>query len=152
MSKSTTVGWDAEFRPRLMRLVACSVAAFIAVVGIVVAILNNRSAGANLRGADQIAMAGLALLLAGGVLILTRPRVRVGPAGVQVRNVVEDRLIPWAQVVDVSFPAGKRWARVDLEAHEYVPLVAVQSVDRERAVSAMDTIRQLMARYRPGSG
>jgi len=78
--------------------------------------------------------------------------VRVGPAGVQVRNVVEDRLIPWAQVVDVSFPAGKRWARVDLEAHEYVPLVAVQSVDRERAVSAMDTIRQLMARYRPGSG
>ena len=151
MTEPRATGWDAEFRPRLLRRVACAVAAFIAALGIIVAVLNNRSSGAYMRVADQVAWGGLAFVLAAGVLILTRPRVRVGQAGLQVRNVMEDRLIPWSDVVDISFPPGRRWARVDLEAHEYVPLVAIQSVDRERAVSAMDTVRQLMTRYRPGS-
>lgn len=150
MTATEPAAWDAEFRPRLMRLGACVVAALIALAGIVVAILNNRSAGAYMRAADQVAWAGLALFIAAGVLLLTRPRVRVGPPGVQVRNVMADRLIPWSDVVDVSFPAGKRWARVDLEAHEYVPMVAIQSADGEGAVAAMDTLRELMARYRPG--
>ena len=59
------------------------------------------------------------------------------------------RLIPWDEVVDVSFPPGARWARVDIADYEYVPILAIQSVDRERAVAAMDTVRALMARYRP---
>lgn len=145
--------WDAEFRPRLMRRVAYGASAVIAIAGIVVSWFNKRSSGAYMRVADQIAWGGLAVLIAAAILILlTRPRVRVGPAGIQVRNVVEERLIPWPDVVDVSFPMGRRWARVDLEAYEYVPLVAVQAVDGERAVSAMDTMRELMARYRPGPG
>ena len=152
MTEPETTGWDAEFRPRLMRLSAYAVAAFIAVVGIIVGILNNRSAGAYMRVVDQVAWAGIAFVLVVAVLMLTRPRVRVGPAGLQVRNVMEDRLIPWSAIVDVSFPPGRRWARVDLEAYEYVPLVAIQSVDRERAVAAMDTVRRLMARYGPDSG
>ena len=136
-----------------MRLVALAVAGFIAVVGVGVAILNNRASGANWRGVDQIAIGGLAVLLAGAIAyVLTRPRLRVGPAGMAVRNVLDERLIPWSAVVDVSFPAGKRWARVDLEAYEYVPVLAVQSADAERAVVAMDTVRELMARYRPGPG
>jgi hypothetical protein len=143
--------WDAEFRPRLMRRVAYAVSAVIALAGIVVSWFNKRSSGAYMRVADQIAWGGVAVLIALAILVLlTRPRVRVGSAGIQVRNVVEERLIPWSNVVDVSFPQGKRWARVDLEAYEYVPLVAVQAVDRERAVSAMDAMRELMARYRPG--
>ena len=146
-----TADWDAELRPRLVPRLAVAVAALIAITGIVVAVLNNRAMGANWRGVDQIAIGGLAVLLAGAIaVILTRPRVRVGPAELAVRNMLEDRLIPWSDVVDVSFPPGKRWARVDLEAHEYVPLVAIQSVDREHAVAAMDTVRRLMSRYRPG--
>lgn len=153
MSKVTTTGWDGEFRPRLMRLVAFAVAAFIAVAGIVVAILNNRASGANWRGVDQIAIGGLALVLAGAIAVLVaRPRLRVGPAGLAVRNILEEKVIPWSRVVDFSFPAGKRWARVDLEAYEYIPVLAVQSADTERAVEAMDTVRRLMARYRPGPG
>lgn len=141
--------WDAEFRPRMMSLIARVVAALIAVAGIIVAVLNDRTSGAILRVADQVAMAGLALLLAGAVLLLTRPRLRVGPAGMAVRTLVEDRLVPWAEVVDFSFPPGRRWARIDLPANEYVPVVAIQLIDREGAVAAMDTVRELMARYRP---
>ena len=153
MTPPTTSGWDAEFRPRLVPRVALAVAALIATVGIVVAVLNNRASGANWRGVDQIAIGGLALVLAAVIgVVLTRPRLRVGPAGLEVRNVLDARAIPWSQVVDFSFPAGKRWARVDLEAHEYVPVLAVQAADRGRAVEAMDTVRALMVRYRPDPG
>ncbi|BBX44457.1 hypothetical protein GCM10009641_54370 [Mycobacterium cookii] len=94
-------------------------------------------------------MAGLGVVLAGLVLLFARPRLRVGPAGLSVRNVLGDRLVPWADVVDVSFPAGARWARIDLPDDEYIPLMAIQAVDKERAVDAMDTVRNLLSRYRP---
>ncbi|MGI9124311.1 MAG: PH domain-containing protein [Mycobacterium sp.] len=132
----------------MMSLIACGVAGLIAVAGIIVAIFNNRSSGAVLRPADQIAMAGLALVLAGAILVLTRPRLKAGPNGLAVRNLLDYRVVPWSDVVDFSFPPGKRWARVELQANEYIPVVAVQSIDRERAVVAMDTVREMMARYR----
>jgi hypothetical protein len=140
--------WDAEFRPRTMRRAAVATAAVIAVAGVVVAVLGDHSSGAYMRVWDQIAWGGMALLIAAGVLLLLRPRVRVGPPGLLVRNILEDKLIPWKDVVDVSFPPGKRWARIDLDSNEYVPVVAIQSVDREYAVTAMDTVRESMARYR----
>jgi hypothetical protein len=145
--------WDAEFRPRRFPRMAVTGAALFALAGIVVAFVNNRASGANWRVVDQVAIGGLAVLLSAAVVFLaTRPRLRVGPAGLSVRNVLDDRLIPWSDVVDVVFPPGKRWARVVLEAYEYVPVLAVQSADRERAVAAMDTVRQLMVRYRPELG
>jgi photosystem II stability/assembly factor-like uncharacterized protein len=49
----------------------------------------------------------------------------------------------------VSFPAGSRWARIDLPDDEYVPVMAIQAVDKDRAVEAMDTVRSLLVRYRP---
>ena len=141
--------WDAVFRHRMMSRIAIGVAAVIAVAGIIVAILNNRSSGAILRTADQVAMGGLALLLAGAVLLLLRPRLKAGPNGLAVRTLLDYRVIPWSEVVDFSFPPGRRWARIDLPANEYVPVVAIQSIDGEHAVAAMDTVRDLMARYRP---
>lgn len=144
-----SVGWDAEFTPRLIPRLAWGVAVVILTAGLVVALLLRiKSTGPILRVADQFAMAGLAVILAGGVLLLTRPRLKVGPAGLAVRNLVEYRLIPWAEVVDFSFPPGKRWARVELPYNEYTPVMAIQSFDNERAVDAMDTVRELMVRYR----
>lgn len=141
--------WDAEFAPRKMSSIARGVAAVIVVAGLTVAIVSQEnSTGAFLRTADQFAMAGLAAAVAGGVLLLTRPRLKVGAAGLAVRNVLGYRLILWDQVVDVSFPPGKRWARIDLEHNEYIPVLAIQSLDQERAVAAMDTVRGLMGRYR----
>ncbi len=139
--------WDVTLRSRLTPLLAGIAAVLIAAAGIVVAVFNNRASGAYLRPSDQVAMAGLALLIAGAVLLLTRPRLKVGPTGLAVRNVLGYRMVPWSEVVDVSFPPGKRWARVDLDYHEYVPVLAIQVNDRQRAVEAMDTVRALMDRY-----
>jgi hypothetical protein len=151
MTDRDAESWDAEFRPRAMRRAAIVTSAVIAVAGVVVATLDNHSSGAYMRVWDQIAWGGLALLIAAGVLLLTRPRVRIGPSGLSVRNLLEDKLIAWKDVVDVSFPPKRRWARVDLDSNEYVPVVAIQLVDKEYAVEAMDTVREAMARYRAGT-
>ena len=141
--------WDAEFKPHRISKYAYGIAAAIATAGIVVGLLSKgKSTGAVLRTADQFALTGLAIVLAGAVLLLTRPRVRVGPAGLAVRNLLDYRLIPWNEVAGISFPPGRRWARVDLEFNEYVPVVAIQTIDGEYAVAAMDTVRALMTRYR----
>jgi hypothetical protein len=144
--------WDAEFKPHRTAMYAYGIAAVIAAAGIVVGLLSKgKSTGAALRTVDQFALAGIAIVLAGAVLLLTRPRLRVGPAGLAVRNIVDYRLIPWSEVADISFPPGRRWARVDLEYNEYMPILAIQTFDREQAVHAMDTVRDLMARYRSGT-
>ena len=94
-------------------------------------------------------IAVLGLVIAGVVLLFARPRLRVGPAGLSVRNLLGYKLIRWPRVAGVSFPAGSRWARIDLPDDEYIPVMAIQAVDKDRAVDAMDTVRSLLARYRP---
>ena len=142
--------WDVQVRPHLTPYFAYAAAFVIAAVHIVIGfLLKIRSSGVIFQTADQVAMAVLGLILAGIVLLFTRPRLRVGPAGVSVRNLLGDKLIGWPDVVGVSFPAGSRWARVDLPDDEYIPVMAIQAVDKERAVDAMDMVRSLLERYRP---
>ncbi|TDK92739.1 PH domain-containing protein [Mycobacterium paragordonae] len=112
-------------------------------------VLKIGSTGVVFQTADQVAMGVLGVVLAGLALLFTRPRLRVGASGLSVRNVFSDKLIPWADVVGVSFPVGSRWARVDLPDDEYIPVMAIQAVDKERAVHAMDAVREQLARYRP---
>ncbi len=142
--------WDLEIRPHLTPYFAYGAAAVIAVVGVVLGVLLKiASTGVVFQTADQVAIALLGFVIAGVVLLFARPRLRVGASGIAVRNVFTYRLIPWSDVVDVSFPHGARWARVDLPDDEYVPVMAIQAIDKERAVEAMDRIRELLSRYLP---
>ncbi|HWF27451.1 MAG TPA: PH domain-containing protein [Mycobacterium sp.] len=142
--------WDAELRPHRTPLFAYAAALLIVAVHIVVGLLLKvKSSGVIFQTSDQVAMAVLGLILAGCVLLFTRPRLRVGPPGISVRNLLGYKLIPWPEVVGVSFPAGHRWARVDLPDDEYIPVMAIQAVDKDRAVDAMDSVRSLLAHYRP---
>jgi hypothetical protein len=147
---SSQPDWDAEVRPHLTPYFAY-VAAFVIAAALITVglLLKIKSSGVIFQTADQVAMAMLGLVIAGLVLLFARPRLRVGAAGLAVRNLFGDRLVPWSDVVDVSFPAGARWARIDLPDDEYIPVMAIQAVDKDRAVDAMDTVRTLMARYRP---
>ena len=142
--------WDVEVRPHLTPYFVYAAAFVIAAAHIAVGLLLKvKSSGVVFQTAEQVAIGALGLLIAGCVLLFARPRLRVGAAGLSVRNLLGYRLIPWPEVVGVSFPAGARWARVDLPDDEYIPLMAIQAADRDRAVKAMDTVRALMARYRP---
>jgi hypothetical protein len=142
--------WDVEVRPHLTPYFVYAAAFVIAAAHIAVGLLLKiKSSGVVFQTADQVAIGALGLLIAGCVLLFARPRLRVGAAGLSVRNLLGYRLIPWPEVVGVSFPAGARWARVDLPDDEYIPLMAIQAADKDRAVKAMDTVRALTARYRP---
>jgi hypothetical protein len=145
--------WELQVRPHMTSYFAY-IAAVIVAAGLIAVgfLLKIRSTGVFFHTSDQVAMAGLGIVIAAVILLLTRPRLRVGRSGVSVRNLFGDRLIAWSEVVDVSFPRGARWARVDLPDDEYIPVMAIQAVDRQRAVQAMDAVRALMARYRPACG
>ena len=139
-------------RPRRVRVVAwaCAVAT---VVGFAVpaAVLRASDTGVNFRVADQVAVLLLGVLIAAGILLLARPRVRADARGIEVRNVGTPRYLPWEEVRAVSFPDGASWARLDLPYYEYLPVMAVQAVDGQRAVAAMRQLRALHAAARPAA-
>lgn len=142
--------WDVEVRPHLTPYFVYPAAFVIAAAHIVVGLLLKvRSSGVIFQTADQVAIALLGIVIGGFVLLFARPRLRVGAAGLSVRNLFGYRLVPWSEVTGVSFPAGARWARIDLTDDEYIPLMAIQAADKDRAVDAMETVRALVKRYRP---
>ena len=71
---------------------------------IVGVLLKISSTGVIFQTADQVAIALLGAVIAGAVLLFARPRLRVGASGVAVRNLFGYRLIPWSDVVGVTFP------------------------------------------------
>ena len=136
-------------RPRKTMIVAwvCAVVVFALFV-VVAVVLRTADTGVFFRLADQIAMAAIGALIAGGVLLLARPRVRADAEGIEVRNVFATRRLPWSEVMRVAFPDGASWARLDLPDDEYLPVLAVQATDRERAVAGITRLRELHAAAR----
>ncbi|NUT48961.1 MAG: PH domain-containing protein [Saccharothrix sp.] len=133
-----------EFRPKRIRVVAGTCAVFlVAVFTVVGLLLGDTPTGVIFRASDQVAMVCLGVLLACGVLLLTRPRVRADAEGVEVRNVVTAHRFTWQEVLHVSFPDGASWARLELPDDEYVSIMAVQAVDRDHAVAAVRALREL---------
>ncbi len=131
-------------RPHRVLLAAwVGAVATVVVFVIVAALLRTSDTGVYFRTADQVAMVVLGLLIAAGILLLARPRVRADARGIEVRNTGVPRYVPWELVTAVSFPDGASWARLDLPDDEYLPVMAVQAVDGQRAVAAMRQLRAL---------
>lgn len=153
MTDATTDRSDGlDVRPRKTARFAMGIAALLVTVFTVSAILLRGSGtGVYFRTSDQLAMVFLGLLLAGGVLLLTRPRLRADASGVRVRNAFSEKTIEWSDVKGLSFPDGASWARIELPDDEYVPVLAIQANDRERAVDAVQRFRALGAKYAAAS-
>ena len=144
--------WELQVRPHLTPYFAYGAAIVILAAHVAIGVmLKASSTGVVFQTADQVAMVGLGVVIAGIVLLFARPRLRVGRSGLAVRNMLGEKLITWSEVADVSFPVGARWARVELADDEHIPLMAIQAVDKERAVAAMDNVRELLSTYRPVS-
>ncbi|MFC0449492.1 PH domain-containing protein [Rhodococcus jostii] len=140
--------WTLVAKPRKSRRYAIGVAIFLVVVHVTFAILLRGDAtGVYFRLADQLAFAGIGCLLAAAVLLLTRPRLQVGPRGIAVRNVLGERIVEWDLYEGLSFPDGAAWARIELPDDEYLAVMAIQSNDREYAVEAVDRFRALASEY-----
>jgi hypothetical protein len=100
------------------------------------------------RSSDQVAMVGLGLVLAAGIVFLGRSRVDADATGVRVRNIVVQHQLPWQAVRAVRFDRKSAWGSLLLENGEEISLLAVQAVDKERAVRAVEGLRALHAQAR----
>jgi hypothetical protein len=135
-------------RPITTTKVAVATAAVVFVVFLIVAIvMPHANAGAHFSWKDQVATGILGVILAGFILVFTRPRLRADLDGVHIRNHWGPyKTIPWDVVVAVEFPKSRRFARLVLPADETIALYAVQRADRERSVAVMRDLRELLAR------
>ncbi|MGY1807877.1 PH domain-containing protein [Blastococcus sp. SYSU D00669] len=133
--------------PRVMRAVCAALALVVLAVMVWVAItLPESSTGVVQFGTvDQLAVLGLGILVALGIALLGRPRVDADAEGIRVRNLFTSHALPWSAVRAVRFGRKARWASLELPNGEEIALMAVQAVDREHAVAALDGLRALHA-------
>lgn len=138
-------GPDAvTLRPRALMITAWVSAAGIMVFFAIAAyLMPSEDTGVIFRPVDQVAMMVIGAFVAGGLLLMARPRVRADARGIEVRNVIGTRWFRWGEVLGVSFPDGASSARLELPDDEYHSVLAVQSVDRGRAVRGVRTLREL---------
>ncbi|MBK1788169.1 PH domain-containing protein [Prauserella cavernicola] len=115
----------------------------VTVFTVVAVLLRNSETGVIFQVSDQVAMIGVGVLLGGASLLFAMPKVKADAEGIDVRNVLVSRRFAWSEVLSVSFPDGASFARLELPEDEYHSVLAVQSVDRARAVEAVRALRRL---------
>ena len=67
-------------------------------------------------------------------------------AGVRVRNLAVTRELPWQAVRAVRFDAKSPWASLLLENGDELSVLAVQAIDKEYAVRAVEELRPVALR------
>lgn len=140
-----------EARPIRTARIANVAAAVAFCVFVVVALVMRRfNAGATFGVEDQIFTVIVGVIVAGGLHLPARPRLRADRAAVRMRSYVGNwRTIPWDAVVAVEFPSSVRFAQLRLPGEERLAIYAVQRADREHAIATMRGLRTLFAETHP---
>lgn len=139
-----------QVRPRRISIYGAIAATAVLVTMVVVGLLlRGMSDGVTFRVADQVGLIGIGLVGAGAIMLVTRPRLRADDTGMWVRNVLGETYFPWPVVLRIAFPEGAHWAQVVLADDETHPLMAIQAMDRDRAVAALRAVRALHAAHAP---
>lgn len=148
---TTDKPWELEVTSKRLRHFAWLLVVVVMAVHIFMGVtVGIGYTGASITPIDQFAFVGVGIVLSiVGYIAFTRPRVRVNPDGVEVRNLIGSRFYPWTIVYGLSFPKRARIARLELPEFEYVPMWSFQAADGERVVDAVTQFRALEARYMP---
>lgn len=138
-------------RPRRIVIWAVASATVILAVSVTVGILLQRSeAGVVFDVSDQIGVIGVGAVLAAAILIAAaRPRLVITPEGLTVRNMVGHRELAWPLVQQITFPEGAQWPLLVLADDETYPVVAIQAMDRDRALRALRELRAAFEEWAP---
>lgn len=131
-------------KPR--QLIRWSVIAAVVIAGtfVVMGVLLKRSeAGTVFTLSDQIGIGGVGVILAGGALMFTRPRVWANRERIVVRNVFTTKTLPWGVVRDVGVSQGSAWGLLDLQDDDQLSMLGLQVADGQRAVDAIKRLREL---------
>jgi hypothetical protein len=153
-SDRTDDGLTVEARPIKTARIANACAAVAVIVFVAVALLMKRdNAGANFDGSDQIFTVVIGLIVAGGLRLPARPRMRADTEAVYLRSYLGNwKTVPWDAVVAVDFPKSVRFAQLRLPGYERLAVYAVQRMDGAYAVRTMQQLRALFAATHPDAG
>jgi hypothetical protein len=146
----SAVSEPVRFRPRRIRVVVWVAAAvtLLSAVALALALSGPVGDGPAVFGtADRFAMIGLGVIGAAALLTLTRPLVEADDDGIRVRNVAGDTRLPWGAVRAIRFDRGASWATLELPDDEVLGVLAVQAVDKQRAVEAVRSLRARHSAY-----
>jgi hypothetical protein len=137
-------------RPRRISIYAGVGSTLVIAVMVFVAFkLRTSDTGVIFRLSDAFAMVGLGVLFAAALMLVARPRLRVTAEGVGVRNVFSERFVAWPLIQRIAFPEGSVWAQLELADDEVMSVMAIQAMDKSRAVTSLREFRALYARYAP---
>lgn len=141
--------WDYVYRPTaIRRIVAVAIVVVIAIHVTFGLLLTWRDTGvARVGWEDQLAIILIGVVISGVLLLFTRSRLRVGPQGIGVLNLVTERVYGWDAVIGMSYPEKAQWARLLFPHDEHIPVMAVQARDGDAAVTAMRAVRELRKQY-----
>jgi hypothetical protein len=104
--------------------------------------------GATFQASDKWAMIGLGVVFGAAVMVIARPTVQADSEGIKVQNIIGGYQLPWQVVRKVRFDRGQPWVYLELEDDDTVAVLAVQAVDKERALQAVRCLRSLHAQAR----
>jgi hypothetical protein len=133
------------YRPKRIR-VACAFAA--AAILTMFTIIGVALTGATFQASDKWAMIGLGVVFGAAVMVIARPTVQADSEGIKVQNIIGGYQLPWQVVRKVRFDRGQPWVYLELEDDDTVAVLAVQAVDKERALQAVRCLRSLHAQAR----
>jgi hypothetical protein len=128
------------FRPGRTRAVLVTAAVATVVVITVVALLLEQ-----LGPGERLSFVVTAVLLAGVLLLLSRPRITADDSGVTVVNITSRRRLEWAQIIQVNLRPGDAWVFLDLSDGTSLPALGIQpGIARERAIADARALRALV--------
>ncbi|MEV5432496.1 PH domain-containing protein [Streptomyces sp. NPDC052701] len=127
------------FRPGRTRAVLLTAAVAIFVVITVVAVLLEQ-----LGPGERLSFVLTAALLAGVLLLLSRPKVVADESGVTVVNLTNKRRLEWAEILRVNLRPGDPWVFLDLSDGTSLPVLGIQpGIARQRAIADARALRAL---------
>lgn len=127
------------FRPTVTRVVLLAVGlAMFAVLTAIALILETLTPG------ERISFIFVALLFAGVLVLLSRPKVVADSAGITVVNLTRTRRLDWEEVLSVNLRAGDPWVFLDLSDGTSLPALGIQpGIAKEQAIRDARTLRAL---------
>ncbi|MEY8577780.1 PH domain-containing protein [Corynebacteriaceae bacterium 6-324] len=148
---TSTKPWELTVKSPYLRKISLLCIAILIPVHLFMGImLDIEFTGAHITLIDKFAFPGIGVVLSIlAWIVFNRPRLRANADGVEVRNIIGTRFYPWQVIYGLAFPEGSRMARIELPDFEYVPVWAIQSGDKEKAIVSTRQFRELEAKYMP---
>ena len=139
-----------KVRPRRIAIYAV-ISATLVLAGMIVVglLLRQKDLGVAFQTSDQIGLIGLGVIIAGLIGMMARPRLLADETGIWVRNILGENYYQWPLVLQIAFPEGSNWAQLILPDDETHALMAIQALDKGRAVTSLRKLRALHAKYAP---